>query len=73
MAKRGPSVTFSLIIATGHSLSLHPYGTTVEANRGLQKDITSFSATDDKQVEEFRIKYLGTKGIVKAIMSEMKM
>jgi len=37
-----------------------------------KKDITSFSATDDKQVEEFRIKYLGTKGIVKAIMSEMK-
>ena len=25
-----------------------------------------------KQVEEFRIKYLGTKGIVKAIMGEMK-
>ena len=33
---------------------------------GYKKDITSFSATDDKQVEEFRIKYLGTKGIVKA-------
>ena len=25
-----------------------------------------------KQAEEFRIKYLGTKGIVKTIMGEMK-
>lgn len=37
-----------------------------------KKEIAAFSATDDKQVEEFRIKYLGTKGIVKAIMGEMK-
>lgn len=37
-----------------------------------KKEIAAFTATDDKQVEEFRIKYLGTKGIVKAIMGEMK-
>ena len=37
-----------------------------------KKEINSFNAIDDKQVEEFRIKYLGTKGIVKAIMGEMK-
>jgi phenylalanyl-tRNA synthetase alpha chain len=37
-----------------------------------KKEISTFSATDEKQVEEFRIKYLGTKGIVKAIMGEMK-
>lgn len=37
-----------------------------------KSEITGFNATDDKQVEEFRIKYLGTKGIVKAIMGEMK-
>ena len=37
-----------------------------------KNEITAFSATDEKQVEEFRIKYLGTKGIVKAIMGEMK-
>lgn len=37
-----------------------------------KKEISSFSAADEKQVEEFRIKYLGTKGIVKAIMGEMK-
>jgi phenylalanyl-tRNA synthetase alpha chain len=37
-----------------------------------KKEITGYSAADDKAVEEFRIKYLGTKGIVKAIMGEMK-
>jgi len=37
-----------------------------------KKDITAFISTDDKSVEEFRIKWLGTKGIVKAIMGEMK-
>jgi phenylalanyl-tRNA synthetase alpha chain len=37
-----------------------------------KKEIDAFTATDEKQVEDFRIKYLGTKGIVKAIMGEMK-
>ena len=37
-----------------------------------KNEISSFAAIDDKQVEEFRIKYLGTKGIVKGIMGEMK-
>jgi len=37
-----------------------------------KKEISSFTATDDKQVEEFRIKYLGTKGLVKTVMGEMK-
>ena len=37
-----------------------------------KKEIEVFTATDEKQVEEFRIKYLGTKAIVKAIMGEMK-
>jgi phenylalanyl-tRNA synthetase alpha chain len=37
-----------------------------------KKEIGAFAATDDKQVEEFRIKYLGSKGIVKSIMGEMK-
>jgi phenylalanyl-tRNA synthetase alpha chain len=37
-----------------------------------KKEISAFTAADDKQVEEFRIKWLGTKGIVKAIMGEMK-
>jgi phenylalanyl-tRNA synthetase alpha chain len=37
-----------------------------------KKEIGTFTTTDDKQVEEFRIKYLGTRGILKAIMGEMK-
>ncbi|MEQ1677817.1 MAG: phenylalanine--tRNA ligase subunit alpha, partial [Chitinophagaceae bacterium] len=37
-----------------------------------KNEMTAFTTTDEKQVEEFRIKYLGTKGIVKAIMGEMK-
>jgi phenylalanyl-tRNA synthetase alpha chain len=37
-----------------------------------KKEIEAFTANDEKQVEEFRIKYLGTKGLVKSIMSEMK-
>ena len=38
----------------------------------FKKEIAAFTAADDKQVDEFRIKFLGTKGIVKAIMAEMK-
>ena len=38
----------------------------------LKNEIIAITAADEKQVEEFRIRYLGTKGIVKAIMGEMK-
>lgn len=37
-----------------------------------RKEIESYSAPDTQAAENFRIKYLGTKGIVKSIMSEMK-
>ena len=37
-----------------------------------KKEIIAFSEADEKTVEEFRIKWLGTKGIVKEVMSEMK-
>lgn len=37
-----------------------------------KKMITASLAPDAKSVEDFRIKWLGTKGIVKEIMSEMK-
>ncbi len=37
-----------------------------------KQDINTAIATSEKEVEDFRIKYLGTKGIVKAIMGEMK-
>ncbi len=38
----------------------------------LKTEMQAFPAADEKSVEEFRIKYLGTKGIVKTVMGEMK-
>ena len=35
-------------------------------------EIEAFTATDEKAAEEFRIKWLGTKGLVKTMMGEMK-
>ena len=37
-----------------------------------KKEIEAFNRADAKAVEEFRIKWLGTKGLVKTIMGEMK-
>lgn len=37
-----------------------------------KQEILAFAVTDEKQAEEFRIRFLGTKGLVKAIMGEMK-
>ena len=37
-----------------------------------KKEIEAFNTADAKAVEEFRIKWLGTKGLVKTIMGEMK-
>ena len=38
----------------------------------LTNEIAGIHTGDEKQVEEFRIKWLGTKGILKEIMGEMK-
>src|SRR4051812_11567457 len=35
-------------------------------------EITAYTASDADAVEAFRIKYLGTKGLVKNVMGEMK-
>jgi phenylalanyl-tRNA synthetase alpha chain len=43
-----------------------------EKIEAYKKEIEAYSAADAKSVEEFRIKFLGTKGIVKSIMGEMK-
>jgi phenylalanyl-tRNA synthetase alpha chain len=37
-----------------------------------KKEITAYTAREEKSAEEFRIKWLGTKGLVKTIMGEMK-
>ena len=44
----------------------------LEQIESIKKEVSSFSAGDAKSVEDFRIKYLGTKGVVKAVMGEMK-
>ena len=38
----------------------------------IKKEIAEATATGQAEVEQFRIKYLGTKGLVKQIMGEMK-
>ena len=37
-----------------------------------KKEIAASTAGDEKTAEEFRIKWLGTKGLVKNLMGEMK-
>ncbi|MEP6846411.1 MAG: phenylalanine--tRNA ligase subunit alpha [Panacibacter sp.] len=37
-----------------------------------RKEIETFSSTDNDQAEAFRIKFLGTKGLIKSLMPEMK-
>src|SRR5204862_2850789 len=53
-------------------LILHAMEQLLQQIEDHKKEIGAFTSTDDKQVEEFRIRWLGTKGIVKAIMGEMK-
>ena len=38
----------------------------------FSNEINTFSAADAEALEQFRIRFLGVKGIVKAIMGEMK-
>jgi phenylalanyl-tRNA synthetase alpha chain len=38
----------------------------------LKTEMLAFHAKDEKSVEEFRIKYLGSKGVLKSVMGEMK-
>lgn len=44
----------------------------IQKIEAYKAEISTFSATNDASVEEFRIKWLGAKGIVKGIMGEMK-
>ena len=37
-----------------------------------RKEIEAFSITNSQQLEEYRIRFLGTKGIVKGVFAEMK-
>ena len=39
---------------------------------GYKKEMAGFIAQKNEEAENFRIKYLGTKGLVKEVMGEMK-
>ena len=47
--------------------------TLLEKIQTFRKEVSDYLAADAKTVEEFRIKYLGTKGLIKNLMGEMKM
>jgi phenylalanyl-tRNA synthetase alpha chain len=44
----------------------------VQKIEAYRKEIEAFEVSTPQQLEEYRIKFLGTKGIVKAIFGEMK-
>ena len=44
----------------------------VQQITSYKQEIDALSVTDAKSLEEYRIKFLGTKGIVKSLMGEMK-
>ena len=44
----------------------------VQQIENYRQEIDQLLVADAKSLEEYRIKYLGTKGLVKALMGEMK-
>src|SRR3954466_16326395 len=49
-----------------------PMQSLLEQIKSYESEINTFSPTDAAALEAYRIKFLGTKGIVKAIFGEMK-
>jgi len=54
------------------NLSLLRMEKLLEQIEDYKKEIEKYTAAGEQPAEEFRIKWLGTKGIVKGLMSEMK-
>ncbi len=44
----------------------------VQQIEAYKQEIEALPVTDAKSLEDYRIKFLGTKGIVKGLMGEMK-
>jgi phenylalanyl-tRNA synthetase alpha chain len=65
-------LTSYFIPHTSYLLIFAPMEQLVKQIETIKKEVSSFSAMDTKSVEEFRVKYLGTKGVVKSVMGEMK-
>jgi phenylalanyl-tRNA synthetase alpha chain len=57
---------------TSQSLSLQPMEQVIQQIAELRNEIESLQVSNSKALEEYRIKFLGTKGLVKALMGEMK-
>jgi len=55
-----------------YSFYLRPMEQLVKQIDNYRKEIEAAAVNTPEAVEEFRIKYLGTKGLVKSIMGEMK-
>lgn len=60
------------LLLSSLSLSLPVMEDLLKQIEEYKDEIAAFSAADTKAIEDFRIKYLGTKGIVKNLMAEMK-
>jgi len=59
-------------LAQHHELYLRAMEELLKQIQDYKTEIESFNANDEKAAEEFRIKWLGTKGLVKNLMGEMK-
>ncbi|HEU5167606.1 MAG TPA: phenylalanine--tRNA ligase subunit alpha [Chitinophagaceae bacterium] len=59
-------------LAQHHELYLQTMEELLKQIQDYKNEIDAFTATDEKSAEEFRIKYLGTKGLVKKLMEEIK-
>jgi len=59
-------------LAPHHELYLWAMEELLKQIQDYKNEIAAQTATDEKAAEEFRIKWLGTKGLVKIIMGEMK-
>ena len=55
-----------------HRLSLPAMEELLQKIQGYKDEISASTPADEKTIEEFRIKWLGTKGLVKSLMGEMK-
>ena len=56
----------------GNLSYLRPMEELLQQIKLYKKEISEVQVTNADELEAFRIKYLGTKGIVKAVMGEMK-
>lgn len=72
MHRPGTGLQKTVHMVGSGALSLRCMEQILERIDQIRKEVSEFAASDPKAVEEFRIRYLGTKGLVKTLMGEMK-